>query len=58
MLDLGVIKIINNRITNDMAPQKNDITAEVPGQIGSYYFNTNIKNKVFNIEVAFDNINE
>jgi hypothetical protein len=36
----------------------NDITADVPGGDGQYYFGTFHKPKVFNIDFAFDNLTE
>lgn len=58
-LDLKVLRVINgDRFTEDLAPQLNDITADIPNGDGQYYFATTHKSKNFSIEVAFDNLSE
>lgn len=57
--DLSVLRVINgDRFTEDLAPQMNDLTADVPGTDGQYFFGTTHKSRNFSIEVAFDNLSE
>lgn len=59
LFDLKVLRVINgDRFTEDLAPQLNDITADVPNGDGQYYFSTTHKSKNFSIEVAFDSLSE
>lgn len=48
--------IEGDRYTINLAPPMNDITADVTGADGSYYFGTLHKPKVFNINFAFDRL--
>ena len=45
-----------DRYTIDLDSDSQDITVEVPGRDGAYYFGTTYKPKVFNIKIAFDNL--
>lgn len=54
----GIYRTINDRHNIELAPPMNDITADVPGGDGQYYFGTFHKPKVFNIDFAFDNLTE
>jgi predicted phage tail component-like protein len=57
--DMNIIRTSDgNRYNEDLAPTINDLTAEVPGGDGMYYFNTHHKQKVFNISFAFDHLEE
>ena len=57
--DFGIIRTSDgNRYNEDLSPQFNDITAEVPGGEGLYYFGTKHKQRDFNISFAFDNLSE
>jgi hypothetical protein len=56
--EIGIYRIINDRHNIELAPPMQDITADVPGGDGQYYFGTFHKPKVFNIDFAFDNLTE
>ena len=56
--DLGVVRTINNRINDNLSATKKDITVEIPGGDGSYYFGSLDRNKVFSVEYAFDRLTE
>jgi hypothetical protein len=56
--EIGIYRTINDRHNIELAPPMNDITADVPGGDGQYYFGTFHKPKVFNIDFAFDNLTE
>jgi predicted phage tail component-like protein len=47
-----------DRYNSDITPQFQDKTAEVPNGDGIYFFGTNYKSKTFNINFAFDNLDE
>ena len=47
-----------DRYTDNLLPAGQDITADVPGGDGTYYFGTNFKYTQFNIDFAFDNLSE
>jgi hypothetical protein len=53
-----IYRTINDRHNIELAPPMNDITVDVPGGDGQYYFGTFHKPKVFNIDFAFDNLTE
>lgn len=53
-----IYRTINDRHNIELAPPMQDITAEVPGGDGQYYFGTFHKPKVFNIDFAFDKLTE
>lgn len=58
-LDLGVYRVISgDRYTEDLSPEKQDITADVPGGNGQYYFGSYHKSRKFSIDIAFDNLSE
>ena len=48
----------NDGYKENLVPNQVDKTAEVPGMDGQYYFGTQHKNKVFNINFAFDRLTE
>lgn len=50
--------IDGDRYNVDLSPQMNDKTAENTGGDGMYFFNTNHKQKVFNISFAFEEMSE
>ena len=53
----GIIRTSDgSRFNIDLAPPMQDMTAEVPGGDGQYYFGTFHKPKVFNINFAFDDL--
>lgn len=47
-----------DRYNINLSPQLTDITAEVPGGDGQYFFGTQHKTKVFDVSFAFDNLIE
>jgi hypothetical protein len=53
-----IYRTINDRHNIELAPPMNDITADVPGGDGQYYFGTFHKPKVFSIDFAFDKLTE
>lgn len=57
--ELGIVRInTGNRAEMPLSPSFKDSTAEVPGGKGLYYFNTQIQQKQFVINFAFDNLTE
>ena len=57
--DFKIIRVSDgDRYNLELAPQLQDKTAEVPGSDGTYYFGTNHKQKVFNINFAFEKIDD
>lgn len=47
-----------DRYTSNILPLSQDATVDVPGGDGTYYFGTNYKYKQFDINFAFDDLNE
>jgi arginine decarboxylase-like protein len=47
-----------DRYSNNLLPQAQDATVDVPGGDGTYYFGTNFKYKQFDINFAFDELSE
>ncbi len=47
-----------SRYTDELLPQSQDQTVNVPGGDGTYYFGTNFTGKTFSIDFAFDNLSE
>lgn len=57
--DFGIVRVSEgSRYNENLSPTLADKTAEVPGGDGTYYFNTQHKQKVFNISFAFDGMSE
>ena len=57
--DLGIVRVIDgDRYDEDLQPDINDITADVPGVDGSYYFGTTYGKKTISISIAFDSLTE
>ena len=57
--DFGIVRVSEgSRYNENLSPTLTDKTAEVPGGDGTYYFNTQHKQKVFNISFAFDGMSE
>ena len=53
----GIIRTSNgNRYDSALSAPIGDITADVPGRDGSYYFGSTHKPKQFNVSFAFDNL--
>lgn len=47
-----------SRYQDQLTANMTDITAEVPGSNGIYYFGTKFKDRTFNIQFAFDDLEE
>ena len=57
--DLKIYRVSDgDRYNFDLSPVKKDITAEIPGGDGMYYFNSYYTKKDFNIKIAFDSLYE
>ena len=55
----NIYRVINgDRYNEYLAPQLQDKTAEVPSGDGQYFFGTDHKAKVFDVEFAFDSLKE
>ena len=47
-----------NRYTDNLIPTFKDVTAEVPGNDGMYYWDTFFSSRTFQIDFAYDNLND
>ena len=57
--DLKIYRTSNgNRYETNLFPTLKDNTASVPGQVGQYYFGTEVEQRQFNISFAFDALTE
>lgn len=57
--DLGIVRTSDgDRYNENLHPEINDITAEVPGMDGNYYFGSTFGVKNFTINIAFDSLTE
>lgn len=57
--DLKIYRTSNgSRYDENLTATMVDKTVDVPGGDGQYYFGTNFKNKTFNIQYAFDELDE
>ena len=57
--DLGIIRISDgDRYEETLQPEIKDITAEVPGMDGEYYFGSNFGVKNISVSFAFDEVSE
>ena len=57
--DLKIYRTSNgDRYNDDLTASLNDLTADVPGGDGQYYFGTTVKNKTFVIDYAFESLTE
>lgn len=58
----GEVKVVRvsggDRYTEQLHPEINDRTAEVPGLNGQYYFGSDFGTRSFDIEIAFDHLTE
>ena len=56
---LGIMRVSDgDRYKEELQPEIRDITAEVPGVHGEYYFGSTYGTKEFEIEIAYDYITE
>ena len=57
--DFGIVRVSDgDRYTEQLQPEIKDITAEVPGMNGEYYFGSTYGTKEFEINIAYDSITE
>lgn len=57
--ELNIIRISDgDRYEEELQPEISDITAEVPGMDGMYYFGSTFGKKSFSISIAFDSVTE
>ena len=59
LLKAGFYRVSDgSRYIENITPNLQDLTADVPGGDGQYYFKSICKNRQFNLQFAFDNVNE
>ena len=57
--DLGIVRVSNgDRYKEDLLPDLDNATVDVPGGDGTYYFGSYYKSKKFDINIAFDSLTE
>lgn len=57
--DLNIVRTSsNNRYEQMLLPQPSDITVNIPGDDGMYYLNSTYQPAMFNINFAYDNLQE
>lgn len=57
--ELGIVRVSNgSRYEESLLPSSNSQTVTVPGGDGVYYFGSNYTNRVFNIQIAFDELTQ
>lgn len=57
--DLGITRVSDgSRYNEELFPEIKDLTAEVPGLNGEYYFGSNYGTRSFTIDFAFDSLTE
>lgn len=57
--ELNITRVsTNDRYVEDLNPNFSDKTAVVPGGDGTYYWDSNYTQRVFNIDFAYDNLRE
>ena len=57
--DLNIVRISNgDRFDEELTPEIKDVTVEVPGMDGEYYFGTTYGTRTFEISFAFDSMTE
>lgn len=57
--DLGIVRTSNgSRYNSNLLPSSQDQTVAVPGGDGVYFFGTNYQTKVFQLQIASDEISE
>ena len=57
--DLGITRVSGgDRFDEQLQPEVKDITAEVPGMDGEYYFGSTFGTRTFDIEIAYDSLTE
>ena len=57
--ELGITRVSGgDRYDEELQPEIKDITAEVPGINGEYYFGSTFGTRTFDIEIAYDSLTE
>lgn len=57
--DLGIVRVSDgDRYKEDILPDFDDSTVDIPGGDGTYYFGSYYKSKKFTINIAFDSLSE
>ena len=57
--ELGITRVSGgDRFDEQLQPEVKDITAEVPGMDGEYYFGSTFGTRTFDIEIAYDSLTE
>lgn len=57
--ELGITRVSDgDRFNEELHPEIKDITAEVPGKDGEYYFGSTYENKEIEIRIAYDSLTE
>lgn len=57
--ELGIVRTSEgSRYNDNLLPNIQDSTVEVPGKDGMYYFGSSFKQREFNISIAFDSLTE
>lgn len=57
--DLGIVRVSDgDRFDEQLHPEIKDLTAEVPGMHGEYYFGSTYGNKEIEIKIAYDSLTE
>jgi len=57
--EFNIIQVSNgNRMGKEILPSPKDVTAQVTGVDGSYYYNSTYGNRTFSINFAFDDLRE
>lgn len=57
--DLGIIRTSDgDRFSEQLTPEIKDITVEVPGMHGEYFFGSTYGNRTFEVQIAYDHLTE
>ena len=57
--DLGIIRTSQGaRYNEQLTPETTEITQEIPGGDGQYYFNSYDKSRTFDVQIAYDGLKE
>lgn len=56
---LGLTRVSSsNRYTSNLAPSMKDMTVDIPGENGTYYYGTTYNKREFSVSFAFDHLTE
>lgn len=57
--ELGIVRVSDgDRYTEQLQPEFEDKTAEIPGLDGSYYFGSNYRGRNIQVSIVYDNLTE